>query len=80
MPLRNKRGERKNVKDGIKFSAVHRLQLFRAYLFRSPDLEMNKVQAVLLPAGFSSKEAGGGSAAVGYGVNPEVTPGVTVVT
>lgn len=41
---------------------------------------MNKVRAVLLPAGFPSKEAGGGSAAVGYGVNPEVTPGVTVVT
>lgn len=37
------------------------LQLFRAYLFSLADLQMNKVRAVLLPTGCTSKEAEGGS-------------------
>lgn len=40
---------------------VYGLQLFRAYLFSLADLQMNKVRAVLLPAGCTSKEAEGGS-------------------
>lgn len=58
---REREGKVKDSQDPIRFFVVCGLQLFRAYLFSLADLQMNKVRAVLLPAGCTSKETEGGS-------------------
>ncbi len=55
------RGIEGKLRKGIRFSRVHRLQLFRDYPFTLTDLELNKVWAALLTAGCTTKGAGGGS-------------------
>lgn len=58
---KRREGKVKDSRDPIRFFVVCGLQLFRAYLFSLADLQMNKVRAVLLPAGCTSKGTEGGS-------------------